>query len=86
MQQRSKTQHISQKTRLVRKEHFKKQSLLWHDTFFICTYPVPPEYLTISAYANCWVRFSRGADTIRSPEDVNMKLYLPQLCYSQIYL
>lgn len=28
MQQRSKTQHISQKTRLVRKEHFKKQSLL----------------------------------------------------------
>lgn len=84
MQKTNKTQHILQKTRLVRKELLNKQSLLWHDNFFICTYLVLPKYLTISAYANFWVKFSHGADTIRPSEDVNMKLYLTQLCYSQI--
>lgn len=52
MQNRSKTQYISQKTRLVREELFNKLPLLEHDNFFICTYLVLPKYLTISAYAN----------------------------------
>lgn len=82
-QQRSKRQHVLQKTRLVRKKNPEKAStsMAWH---FICTHPVPSYQLAnFSQRISRGENFGREADTVRSPEDTNMKLDLPQFCYLQ---